>query len=143
MEAWKLKIKELVENMNYYLYDITFGPREGELVLSVEIDHDDGITIDDCVKVSDVISTYLDEADPIDSSYGLEVTSAGAERELRTYDEIKRAHGHYVYIKTFDQIYEGTLEDVTESDITIREKNKQKTTIFMTDIELIRMAIDF
>lgn len=142
METIYKKIREIVEALNYYLYNITYTTRDGDKVLSVEIDHDNTITIDDCVKVSEAISAYLDEADPINESYGLEVTSPGAERELRTHDEIIRAHGNFIHVETFDQTFEGTLEHVDESSITIRDKSKQKTTILMADIQTIRLAID-
>lgn len=137
------KIKDIVESLDYYLYQILYETRDDGKVLSVEIDHDNGIDIDDCVTVSRAISAYLDEADPINESYGLEVTSPGAEKELRNYEEIKRAHGDYVHVETFDQTLEGTLEKVSHDSITIRNKNKQTITILMADITLIRLAIDF
>ena len=136
------KIQALVEDLDYYLYDIAFGPRDGNMVLSVEIDHPKGINIDDCVTVSEAVSVYLDETDPINQSYHLEVTSAGAERELRNLDEITRAHGKYVHVNTIEQTHEGVLELVTDTSITIREKQKQKTTILLADVQKIRLAID-
>ncbi len=142
MDKLNKDVKDIVEKLGYYLYDITFGPRQEGNVLSVEIDHKNGIDIDDCVKVSEQLSDYLDDTDPISTSYSLEVTSAGAERELRTQEEIERAHGKLIYVETFDQQFQGMLETVDEASITIREKNKNSTTVLLADVQKIRLAID-
>ena len=71
METLKKDIKAIVESLGYIFYDIVFESREGDQVLSVHIDHENGIDIDDCVKVSEKVSDYLDETDPIETSYSL------------------------------------------------------------------------
>ena len=63
-------------------------------VLRVMIENDDYINIDDCVSVSKVVSEELDVLDPFKEAYMLEVTSAGAEKELRNSEEVKRAVGN-------------------------------------------------
>ncbi len=142
MKTLKEKIEHEVERLGFYLYDMTLGPRGKDKVLSVKIDHENPITIDDCVKVSEHLSEFLDKEDPIESAYMLEVTSAGAEADLRTFEEMKRALHKLVYVKTFDQEFKGTLEKVTETSIEVKDE-KKRTTIFIADIEKIRLAIDF
>ncbi|MFW5893412.1 MAG: ribosome maturation factor RimP [Bacillota bacterium] len=141
-EPLKQKIKEQVESLDYYFYDIHLKTVQGDRVLSVEIDHKEGIDLDDCVTVSEHLSAFLDEEDPIPEAYMLEVTSAGAEHPLRNEEEIKRAHGRYVHVETFEQVFEGILEGMDDTSITIRE-NKKTSTILMADIQNIRLAIDF
>ncbi len=144
MADLKQLIQKEIEALGYYLYNYTFSKRGKDRVLSIEIDHQDPIGIDDCVKVSEHLSTILDADDPIEDAYMLEVTSAGAEHELRNLEEMQRAKGKFVHIKTFEQTLEGILTDVSESSLEVLDKQKGKTiTIFQSDIETIRLAIDF
>ena len=143
MDNLKKELQNIVKKLGYEFYQMVFENREGDDILSIEIDHEKGIDIDDCVKVSEVISDYLDEVDPIPGPYSLEVTSAGAERELRNAEEIKRALGKAVYVETFDQTLEGTLIDLDDNTILIREKNNKSHRILIPDITYIRRAIEF
>ncbi|MFH5881183.1 ribosome maturation factor RimP [Liberiplasma polymorphum] len=144
MEKLKNDIQKIVEDLGFELYDLLYEKREEEgKVLSVEIDHEKGIDIDDCVKVSEAVSLYLDETDPIEEAYSLEVISAGAERLLRNDEEIKRALGKYIYVKTFDQELSGILESLTNETITVKEKNRRTHTILKAEITTIRLAINF
>ena len=89
MEELKKRLKEIVEELNYYLYDVTYEKEGNDYILRVMIENDTFINIDDCVKVSKVVSDELDILDPFTDPYMFEVTSAGAEHELRNSDEIK------------------------------------------------------
>ena len=66
-------IKETVENQGVELWDVRFVKEGASWYLRVFIDKEDGITIDDCTNVSHAIDPVIDEADPIDKSYYLEV----------------------------------------------------------------------
>lgn len=141
MEKLTPPIRKLVEALGFELYDIVYEKREEGPVLSVLIDHESGIDIDDCVKVSEAVSNYLDETDPIAESYSLEVTSAGAERPLRNHDEIRRAVGKTIYLETFDQQHEGTLLSLDEERLTLLSTNRQKVVILLAEVTLIRLAV--
>ncbi len=144
MEKLKPLIEAKVEELGYYLYNLNYNKKGSDYVLSVEIDAKEPIGIDDCVKVSEALSTLLDKADPFDNAYMLEVISAGAEHPLRNLEEMQRAIGKFVHIKTLDQTYEGTLVAVSENAVELLDKKNRKTmTIFQSDIETIRLAIDF
>ncbi len=75
-------IKQTVEEQGVELWDVRFVKEGASWYLRVFIDKDGGITIDDCTNVSHAIDPVIDEADPIDKSYYLEVCSCGLEREL-------------------------------------------------------------
>jgi ribosome maturation factor RimP len=143
MEQTRKKIKETVESLGYYLYDITFEKEGNDTILRVMIDHEKYIQIDDCVTVSRAISEWLDQEDPIKEAYLLEVTTGGAERELRTDDEIKRAVGKFVYIETVEQKLEGDLQSFKDHVLTVKHKNKRVSKINTMDVEFIRLAIQF
>lgn len=62
-------------------------------VLRIFIDREDGVDLDSCEVASNLISDWLDETDPIDESYFLEVSSPGAEREIKTYEQLENSIG--------------------------------------------------
>ena len=105
--------------------------------------------LDTCASCSDAIGTMLDEKDWYAKEYMLEVCSPGAERELRTDEEIQRAVGKYVFVKMkdpkqgLDQVI-GDLVEATENDVTISYRDKTRTkkiTIEKSNIQLIMTAV--
>ncbi|WP_303867452.1 ribosome maturation factor RimP [Acetobacterium wieringae] len=73
----------VVESLGYELTDLTFEKKGKDWYLTLFIDSDNGISLDDCEKVSRPISEMLDEQDPIEQSYFLEVSSPGMDRPLK------------------------------------------------------------
>jgi len=142
MEKLKIRFNEIVEELGYYLYDVIYEKENGNNVLRVLIENDTFIDVDDCVKVSHSLSDELDILDPIVESYNLEVCSSGAERELRSNAEIKRAVGKNVHIETAEQKLIGKLLSFNDDVIEITYKNK-KTKINYIDVSYIRLTIIF
>ena len=77
-------VKAPIESLGIKLWDVRFVKEGASWYLRIFIDKEGGVTIDDCTEVSHTIDPILDEADPIESSYYLEVCSPGIGRELRT-----------------------------------------------------------
>ena len=71
-----------IEQAGCVLWDVEFVKEAGERYLRVYIDNDEGVSIDQCELVSRALDKALDEADPIEQSYNLQISSAGVEREL-------------------------------------------------------------
>jgi ribosome maturation factor RimP len=94
-------IKETVENLGVSLWDVRFLKEGASWYLRVFIDKEDGITIDDCTDVSHAIDPVIDEADPIDKSYYLEVCSCGIERELSRPEHFEKMLGQKVKLKLY------------------------------------------
>ena len=93
----------VVEELGYRLWDVEFRKVGADPTLTITIDSDDGITIEDCEKFHRAIDPLLDEADPISEAYHLEVSSPGIERELRTDEHIRASFGEKVEVKLFTQ----------------------------------------
>ena len=74
----------IAEQNGCTLWDVEYVREAGQWFLRVYIDKPEGISINDCEAVSRPLSDALDEADPIEGSYVLEVSSAGADRPLKT-----------------------------------------------------------
>ena len=94
-------IKETVEAEGVSLWDVRFLKEGASWYLRVFIDKPEGISIDDCTNVSHAIDPIIDEADPIDVSYYLEVCSAGIERELTRQSHFEASVGKTVKIKLY------------------------------------------
>lgn len=75
-------IQPEVEALGLTLWDVRFVKEGASWYLRIFIDKPEGISIDDCTAVSHAVDPVLDEANPIEVSYYLEVCSPGAEREL-------------------------------------------------------------
>ncbi len=117
-------IKDAVEAEGVRLWDVRFLKEGASWYLRVFIDKPEGISIDDCTNVSHAIDPIIDEADPIDVSYYLEVCSPGIECELTRSRHYEESLGKQVRLKLY-RAYDGkkeitgTLEDVTEENVTL------------------------
>ena len=150
MDNLKEWIEEVLNENGCHLYDLEWITNQGTPLLRVSVEKEDGtMDLDTCASCSDVIGQMLDEKDWYAHEYMLEVCSPGAERELRTDEEVQRAVGKYVFVKMkdpkqgLDQVV-GDLVEATEKDVTIsyREKTRtKKITIEKSNIQLIMTAV--
>ena len=99
------KVRELAEPLaeaqGLQLWDVTYTKEAGEWFLRVYIDKEGGVGISDCEAFSRAFDPILDEADPIEGSYTFEVSSAGAERELKRPEQFARFLGFDVDVKLY------------------------------------------
>lgn len=100
----------VAEQLGLDLWDVEFVKEGSSYFLRIFIDKDEGITIDDCENMSKAIDSVLDEADPIDQSYCLEVSSPGIERALKKESHFKKYLGSVVKVKLFHPNAEGIKE---------------------------------
>ena len=94
-------IEPTVAELGYRIWDITYQKIGADYHLEITIDKDGGIFIEDCERVHRAIDPILDEADPIEGFYYLEVSSPGIERELRCDEHIIHSIGLKVEAKLF------------------------------------------
>ena len=97
-------IEETVKNEGVTLWDVRFLKEGANWYLRVFIDKPEGISIDDCTAVSHAIDPIIDEADPIDKSYFLEVCSPGIERELTRSWHYEAVLGEKIKIKLYKAV---------------------------------------
>jgi ribosome maturation factor RimP len=89
-----------VRQLGYELAVIEFRPGRGRSLLRLYIDSPNGVTVDDCAKVSRQVSAVLDVEDPIPGEYTLEVSSPGLDRPLARQQDFERYAGEKVKLKT-------------------------------------------
>ena len=146
-------VTPILQDHDFYLYDLEFVKEGKSWYLRVYIDKDGGITLEDCALVSDELSEALDnvEPDPIPQAYFLEVSSPGAERPLKKEEDYQRAIDHYIHISLYQQIngqkiYEGILTQLSDKEITLDYLDKtrhRQITIDRQKIAQARLAIKF
>lgn len=123
-EAVAALLLPTVEELGYRLWDVEYGKEGADFHLTVTIDSDNGITIDDCERVHRAIDPILDEADPIEDAYYLNVSSPGIERVLRTEAHLLASIGERVELRFFAAIdgqktVRGTLLSVDAESVTL------------------------
>lgn len=117
-------ISPITERLGYELYHIEYLKEDGDYYLRIYIEHENGIGLKDCEKVSREVSEVLDVEDPITDQYYLEVSSPGVFRNLFTEEHYKRYQGYDVLIQSSSLInekrkFEGILEGFDENNILI------------------------
>ena len=114
-------VSQWLEDKEYFLVDVTVSPDDK---IVVEIDHAEGVWIDDCVELSRYIEAHLnrDEED-----YELEVGSAGIGQPFKVLQQYVIHKGCEVEVMTADgKKYKGILTDVGENEFTITTQVKMK-----------------
>ena len=140
-------IRPVADELGYELWDVEFVKEGTRRILRVTIDSEEGITIEDCEKMHRAIDPVLDEADPIESAYYLEVSSPGIERELRTDRHIEACVGCRAEIRLYAPVngtktFVGILGGLSEGKISlempdgVREFEKK-------DVAKIQTVFDF
>ena len=123
-------IKETVEEQGVSLWDVRYLKEGASYYLRVFIDKEEGISIDDCTKVNHAIDPIIDEADPIENSYYLEVCSTGLERELVRPEHFYAKMGEKIKLKLYKAIdgvkeFSGILKDFDGKEITVLADEKE------------------
>ena len=136
-----------VTELGYRIWDITYAKVGADYHLEITIDSDAGIQIEDCERVHRAIDPILDEADPIEGFYYLEVSSPGIERELRTEEHITAFLGSRVEAKLFSQkdgrrAVRGTLLALEENG-AVRIKEDAGEELLLEKAEISRLATLF
>jgi ribosome maturation factor RimP len=99
-KVWDI-VLPTADELEYVLWDVEFVKEGADHYLRITIDHPEGITIEDCERMHRAIDPVLDEIDPIDVAYDLEVSSPGIERDLRTDFHIDACLGERVELRFF------------------------------------------
>jgi ribosome maturation factor RimP len=112
----------IAEGLDFSIHDVEYARN----LIRITVYRPGGISIDDLADANRAISAYLDENEPFEARYTLEVSSPGIERKLRTETHFNAAIGETVMIKTVGDIpevpgrrVEGELIEATPDGIVI------------------------
>lgn len=135
----------------YELVDVVYGKMGGDALLSIFVDKEGGISLNDTAELSEVISPLLDQIQPVPfpEQYMLEVTSPGLERPLKTAEAVEKAVGKYVHVKLYQaidqqKVFEGTLLSFQDQELRIEymdKTRKKQVTIPYQAVATARLAV--
>lgn len=157
----KIRIKELVEHEleqflkdnDYELYSVEYQKEGKDWFLRVYIDRAEdaeggGIGTDDCEKVSRYLSDRLDELNPIEQNYYLEISSPGMDRALLKESDYRRYSGKLVEITLYKGIdgkktFSGRLEGLFDGNVVITDEKENRIEIPIEKVAKTKLAIVF
>ena len=121
----------IVKKHDCELWDVEYIKEAGNWYLRIYIDRIDGVSIEHCEAVSRELDPILDEHENlIPGSYTFEVSSAGAERQLRRPGDFERFIGHYVEVRLYKskdgkKSYLGNLHSYSDGDVELDISGEQ------------------
>lgn len=136
-----------VENNGLELVRTNILSSKRNLTVSIFIDKDGGVSHEDCVKVSRELETLLDADDFIPTSYLLEVSSPGLERELYSLKDFERFSGKLAKVKTNAEIdgqkvFKGRIAEVEGEEIIFNDKTKGSVRLPFSAVAKANLEID-
>ena len=139
-------IEPVVQELGCELWGIEKLQQGRQVVLKIYIESADGITVDDCARISRQVSAILDVEDPIPGEYMLEVSSPGVERRLFKPEHFNVCKGEKVQItlrQAFDgrRKFKGLLCGLEDEEVVIRVDDAQEIVLPMDSIERARVLM--
>lgn len=143
---WKF-VAPIVESLDYEFIGASLGQTESGLTLRIYIDHNNGVGVDDCGKVSNLVGAGLDVEDLIAGEYCLEVSSPGLRRPLYNASHFAAQTGNEIKVRlTVPQDgrrnYKGKLTGVQGEQIIV-EIDGDTHQLLIADIDSANVVPDF
>jgi len=137
-------LEPTVERLGYELMDLELKLHGRGGVVRLFIDHPDGVSLEDCEKVSHAVSALLDVEDPLPGQYNLEVSSPGLDRKLTKPEHFQRFTGETVKVQMRFPIagrrrFRGTLVSSDEENIVV-DVDGEPHTLPMATIDTARLV---
>lgn len=140
--------KPFAEQRGIELWDVRFEKEGSQWYLRYFIDKEGGVSIGDCEFLSRAVEKLLDETDPIDQSYILEVSSPGIERELVKDWHFERYTGFDVNVRLIRSVdgeknFTGELLSKVGDEITILLDGDVEMSFSKAEVSSVRLAADY
>lgn len=141
-------VTPIAEGMGLEVVEVTYKKCYDGMNLTVVIDKDGGVTIDDCERLHRAIDQPLDELDPIECAYTLNVSSPGIDRPLTLPRDYKRNLDKDISVRLYKpldgkKIYEGTLTAYDDETFTIVTAKDKEITFNKKDAAKVEPIIVF
>lgn len=128
-------IRKLVESIGLKLYDTAVASENEETIFRVSVTAPGGVSLDQCVEATHLISPLLDVTPPVSGHYRLEVSSPGIERKLKTLEHFENSVGEKAAVTTKEKVkYRGELLRVEGDTIVIDDETMGETAIAFGEI---------
>ena len=134
----------IAERLGLDIWDIRFLKEGSDWFLRVFIDKEGGVDINDCENMSRALDTPLDERDPIDVSYCLEVSSPGLERDLTREEHFVKCRGQKIKVKLIrpyenKREFNGVLEESEGKAFTLRLEDGSAMQLNIKETSYVRL----
>lgn len=141
--VWDI-VEPLAAELGLSIWDVRFLKEGSQWYLRVFIDKDGGVGIDDCVNLSHAIDGPIDEANPIEQAYILEVSSPGVERDLVRDEHFNAFIGEKIKVKMIRPVegkreFSGILESYEDGNITIRLEDESGFTFTKKEASFVKL----
>ncbi len=141
--VWEIA-EPIAAELGLKLWDIRFVKEGADWFLRIFIDKDGGVGITDCENMSRAIDKPLDDADPIEQSYCLEVSSPGIERDLSRESHFEACKGEKIKVKLIRAVdgireFSGILEDYEGMRIVLRLEDGSAMNIDKKETSYIKL----
>ena len=137
-------VTPVVDDIGYILWGIeTIG--DGKMTIRIFIDHEDGVSVDDCQKVSREVSAIFDVEDPISGEYVLEVSSPGMNRQIFNIAQAEALLGFTVKVVTFSPVdgqskFKGELVKVEGNDVFLKLDDGKDVSFDFDNLKKMRVS---
>lgn len=135
----------IAEELGLILWDVVFEKEGANYYLRIFIDKEGGVGIDDCVNMSHALDKPLDDADPVDRQYNLQVSSPGIERKLTRDFHFEYAMDEKVILRLIRPFenkreFKGVLIDYSETGaVTIEFEDETTMTAEKKEIAWVKL----
>lgn len=141
--VWEIA-EPIAQSLGLEIWDVRFEKEGADWFLRVFIDKEGGVSIDDCVDMSHAIDKPLDEADPIEQSYCLEVSSPGLERDLKRDAHFEKSLGEKIMVKLIRPVdgqreFKGTLESYDNGNFELLLEEGTKLMINKKETSYVKL----
>lgn len=141
--VWQLA-QPIAKSLGLELWDVRFEKEGADWFLRIFIDKDGGVSIDDCVEMSHAVDKPLDEADPIEQSYCLEVSSPGVERDLKRDEHFEKCLGEKIMVKLIRPVdgqreFKGILESYDNGNFELLTEEGTKLMINKKEASYVKL----
>ena len=134
--------------MGLTIWDVRFEKEGSSWFLRIFIDKDEGLTMGECEAYTREMNKLLDEADPIDQSYYLEIGSPGVERELTRDWHFQKYLGSEVTVRLIRPVdgvrdFTGVLTGSDENGVTIQLDEENEMTFERSEAAYVRLVDNY
>lgn len=123
-------VKPIAEELGLDIWDIQFLKEGTQWYLRIIIDKEGGVGIDDCEALSRAVDKPLEEIDPVDGAWCLEVSSPGIERALTKPEHYEKMAGRDVAVQLYRPVEETGEKEIIARLIELRDK-----TVILSDLD--------
>jgi ribosome maturation factor RimP len=148
VERVQAMVRPLAAARALELVAVEYQRETGGWVLRVYLDRADGITVDDCQRVSEQLGDLLDVEDLIDHAYTLEVSSPGLDRPLVSEADFARFAGRQVQVQTATPVegqrrFKGRLLGISGGTVRLQVEGGRQVEIPYAAIEKARLVVEW